>query len=143
MNLLDLAGLKTLAFEFLWLLKWYFPDWLRAYWLTYSFGLGLIFTVVCGKTKYQWKFTLWTYSRSHWPFWTFIKSELIVSAWSCVIFVRESNIAHRCDFLWLFLKITYLEYRGVYPFLWFLLIYTNDAMWYVSGEGLTCSGFLP
>jgi hypothetical protein len=53
LNLLDLGGLKTFAFEFLWLLRWYWPvGWSAiASWFIYAPGPGTIFTVVCGKTK--------------------------------------------------------------------------------------------
>ena len=53
LNLRELGGLKTFAFEFLWLLRWYLPVGLSsiASLFTYVPGPGTILTVVWGKTK--------------------------------------------------------------------------------------------
>jgi len=53
LNLLERGGLNTLAFEFLWLLRWYCPygENSSAYLLTYVPGPGTILTVVEGNTN--------------------------------------------------------------------------------------------
>lgn len=70
-----------------------------------------------------------TYSGPHCPFWTFIVSELIISAGSSIVFVRESDVTHWGDFLNGEKCFTYLEFLGVKPLLWALFMSTKEAIW--------------
>jgi len=62
-------------------------------------ALGLLWLSSGGILRFIKRLTLGADSWPHWPFGAFVNLIFVVSARPCVVFIRESDVTHGCDFL--------------------------------------------